>query len=155
MKLQAKKFVPLSIVFASGLILAACQAPGSETPAMEAAPAETAPSETTNEQSATETDNMVTELRTTGNYESPAGSEEVGFVLFVDENGVITDAEAEVMAENKTSVFRQQSFADAFPEIIIGKNINELENVDRIGGSSLTTKSFNESLADLKAQANS
>jgi hypothetical protein len=149
MKFNSKKIIPLSVVFISALLLAACQNPENiPTPETENAvtPADSASGNTTNSET------FATELRTTGTYESPAGSEEVGFVVFVDESGVITKAEAEVLAQNPTSKFRQTSFAGEFSDALVGKNINQLENVDRIGGSSLTTASFNKALPELKSQ---
>jgi hypothetical protein len=152
MKQHIKKFVPVSIVFASAIVLAACQGQSEETPAADSAPA--APADVTEtEQATTATNSMVTELRTVGAYESPAGAEEIGIVLFVDESGIITNAEAEVMAENTTSKFRQQSFADGLSEAVVGIDIAELENIDRVGGSSLTTNAFNQSIATLQEQA--
>lgn len=85
-------------------------------------------------------------------YVTPGGEEKVEFAVFVDEDGMITDAEAVVLAKNPTSVMRQKSFATEMPKALKGKKLSELENVDRIGGSSLTTGAFNKALADLQAQ---
>lgn len=85
-------------------------------------------------------------------YISPGGEEEVGFTVYVDEDGTITDAETLVLGKSPTTMMRQKSFAAEMPTVLKGKKLSELENVDRIGGSSLTTAAFNKALTDLKAQ---
>lgn len=86
------------------------------------------------------------------NYQSPAQLEQVSFNITVDENGVITDAKTDVLAVHPTSVMRQNAFAKDFPTALKGKKLAELTQVDRIGGSSLTTGAFNKALTELKAQ---
>jgi hypothetical protein len=76
----------------------------------------------------------------------------VGFTLVVDNNGVITDAQTEVMGVAPTSKMRQESFAKELPKVVVGKKLADLTKVDRVGGSSLTTGAFNAALAKLKAQ---
>lgn len=90
-----------------------------------------------------------TSVRTS--YKNPGGEDEVGFSLTVDGAGIITAAQVEVLAKNPTSIKRQEAFAAEFPKAIEGKKLSELGNIDRVGGSSLTTASFNASLAQLKA----
>lgn len=85
-------------------------------------------------------------------YSNPGGSDEVSFTVTVDGAGVITKAETGVLAKNPTSKMRQESFAAALPAAIVGKKLSELSNIDRVGGSSLTTNAFNASLAKLKSQ---
>lgn len=85
-------------------------------------------------------------------YNNPGGSDEVGFVLSVDDKGIITSVKTEVLAVNKISQMRQEAFASAMPQVLIGKDINTLGNLDRVGGSSLTTNAFNTSIEELKAQ---
>ncbi len=87
-----------------------------------------------------------------GNYQSPAQAEQVDFELVVDADGVITEATSSVKSDNPISQTRQTAFAEAFPDAVVGKKLSELENVDRIGGSSLTTGAFNAALAELKSQ---
>ncbi len=88
-------------------------------------------------------------------YQSPGGEEKVGFKLVVDAQGVITDAQTEVLGKNPTTVMRQTSFAKSFPEAVKGKKLSELTNIDRVGGSSLTTGAFNKALDKLKASIKS
>lgn len=84
-------------------------------------------------------------------YKNPGGEDEVAFSLSVNEAGVITTASVEVLAKNPTSKQRQSAFAAGLPQAIQGKKLSELTAIDKVGGSSLTTASFNASLAALKA----
>lgn len=47
----------------------------------------------------------------------------------------------------------QKDFAEAVPREVVGKPIDEI-HLDRLAGSSLTTKGFNDALEKIKAQAN-
>lgn len=84
-------------------------------------------------------------------YKNPGGEDKVGFSVSVDESGTITKASVDVLATNPTSKMRQQAFAAGLPKAIEGKKISDLTAIDKVGGSSLTTNSFNASLAQLKA----
>lgn len=116
-----------------------------------AAPAETTPSEANLPSASPE---AVTQklTRVETSYQSPGGEEKVAFSLIVDREGIITDATTEVLGKNPTTIMRQESFAKDFPAALKGKKLSALTEVDRIGGSSLTTGAFNAALDDLKAQ---
>lgn len=90
-------------------------------------------------------------LSINGSYKSPAGAEQIGFIVVIDKDGVVTGAEAIPMAENEKSVMFQGNFAKAFPGVVTGKKLSDLEKIDRTGGASLTTGAFNIALASLKA----
>lgn len=85
-------------------------------------------------------------------YMSPAGKENVKFVIVVDEKGIITKAETEVLARADRSIELQTQFKNELPGVVVGKSLDSLTGIDRVGKASLTTKSFNESLAALKQQ---
>ena len=87
-------------------------------------------------------------------YKNPGGEDEVGYELTVDENGIITGAKVDVLAKNPISQKRQEAFAEGLPMVVQGKKLSELTAIDKVGGSSLTTASFNASLAQLKASLN-
>lgn len=159
--MTAKTTALIAFVLVSSLLVAAC-VPGqdtgvsntsdsttqmSTTPSASPESIETAALE--NESQATADGETVTTQTT---YMSPGGEEAVRFTLVVDEDGVIEEATTDVLAKSPTSILRQTSFAEAFPTVLVGKKLSELTNVDRIGGSSLTTAAFNKSLADLQAQ---
>lgn len=100
------------------------------------------------------TDMLVAEkkLSTKASYQSPAGEEEIGITVMVNSEGVIVDANAEVLATHAISKTRQLAFAEGFPEALKGKKLSELTSIDKVGGSSLTTGAFNVSLTELKGQ---
>lgn len=87
----------------------------------------------------------------TGNYVSPGGEETIG-VKLVLKDGVITEAEVTPQATRPKSVLMQKLFTDGFKEMVIGKNINEVK-LDRVSGSSLTPKGFNDAVEKIKAES--
>ncbi len=139
----------LSTTIMASVLLAACtpSSPASET-------SQTQPSEPTTAPTTENTGEMTKgkQVSVDAPYESPAGEESIGITLSVDENGVITDAKAEVKATEEKSIVRQQAFADGLPTAVKGKKLSELTKIDKVGGSSLTTQAFNEALVKLKAQ---
>jgi predicted NUDIX family NTP pyrophosphohydrolase len=91
-------------------------------------------------------------LSTVATYTDPSGEVKVGFTVVIDQNGTIVDATTEVLGTNDITKIRQNAFAEEFPTAVKGKKLSELTAIDRVGGSSLTTKAFNDSLTVLKAQ---
>lgn len=92
-----------------------------------------------------------TRVSTRTSYENPAGFDDIGFSVVVDDKDVITDASVDVLATHEISLARQQSFAEILPRVLKGKRLHELEALDLVGEASLTTKAFNESLKKLQA----
>lgn len=101
---------------------------------------------------AVEPSKAVKSVTTKRTYKNPAGEDEVGFTLSVDALGVIVDAKTDILAVHDISKKRQIAFADGLPAVVKGKKLNELSSIDKVGGSSLTTQSFNDALATLKSQ---
>ncbi|MBW7955329.1 hypothetical protein H3C66_01205 [Patescibacteria group bacterium] len=132
--------------------LAACQpaTPAEPTPAPAMESTAPATSDTTESTHTLAPGEQMVSVETS--YMSPGGEEQVGFTLFVDEEGVITAAETNVLGKSPTTVMRQKSFAAELPTVVTGKKLSELSDVDRVGGSSLTTGAFNKALTELKAQ---
>lgn len=85
-------------------------------------------------------------------YQNPAGIDRVGFSLVVDKDDVIIDTAVDILASHETSVERQSAFSKELPEALKGKKLTDLEFIDTVGGSALTTNAFNDSLEDLKSQ---
>lgn len=52
----------------------------------------------------------------------------------------------------KRSLGLQKKFAEAVPDVVVGRPIDEI-HLDKLAGSSLTTKGFNDALEKIKAQA--
>lgn len=97
-------------------------------------------------------DSAVKTVRAVASYQSPAGDEEVGFVLGLDAEGVIVNATVEEMAENEMSKKKQAAFGAALPGAVVGKKLSELSDIDTVSGSALTTGAFNGSIESLKSQ---
>jgi len=94
---------------------------------------------------------IVRELSSTVSYDVPGGSHTVRFTVGVDEDGVI----GRVSGTDTTDPEHQANvdkFATALTTMIKGKKLSELDAVDMVGSSSLTTAAFNEALADIRAQ---
>lgn len=87
----------------------------------------------------------------TGNYQSPAGQEEVGVTLTLEAD-VVTAVEVEPMPDNPTTTEYQGRFAGGISEAVVGKKLDEL-SVDKVAGSSLTSGGFNDALGKIKSEA--
>ncbi len=86
-----------------------------------------------------------------GEYRSPAGAESITVSLTLV-NDVITDATVTPHATNKRSIQMQDAFISGFKQLVVGKNIDEV-TLDKVSGSSLTPKGFNDAIAKIKVQA--
>jgi uncharacterized protein with FMN-binding domain len=64
----------------------------------------------------------------------------------------ITDVQVTATATNPTSRDLQERFADAVPEVVVGRPIDEVR-VSRLAGSSDTPDGFNEAIEKIKDQA--
>lgn len=162
MSFSASLVATLTLVLISTVLLSACApqtgtpAEGQpETPAIEES-VETNTSSTpeqnsnTNDATVTEgTEEGTQEISLEPSYISPGGEEKIAILLTVA-NGIVTEAEATSLAKNPTSKQMQAGFVQAFSGAVVGKSINELQNVDRIGGASLTTGAFRKALSELE-----
>lgn len=52
----------------------------------------------------------------------------------------------------RMSLNLQKRFAEAVPDVVVGKAIDEV-HLDKLAGSSLTTKGFNDALEKIKSEA--
>lgn len=118
-----------------------------------ATPSEVVPSVTSTAQPTTVTAAPKTvSVKTT--YEEPSGVASVGFSLTVDANGVVTSALTDQLGsadKNKDTARYQKLFADGLSQAVVGKKLATLTAIDVVGGASLTTDAFNQSLDKLKA----
>jgi hypothetical protein len=87
-----------------------------------------------------------------GSYQSPAGAEELGVTLSIDQNGIIQEAKTEILATNPASKKWQGTFTEGFTAEVVGKSIDGL-SLNIVNGSSLTPAGFNDALTKIKAQA--
>lgn len=88
-----------------------------------------------------------------GSYTSPGGEEQIGVKLTL-ENGIITEAEVISKAILPKSEFMQTMFVENYKQMVVGKNIKDL-NLGKVAGSSLTPKGFNDAVEKIKAEAKS
>lgn len=86
-----------------------------------------------------------------GNYSTPGGVEDIGVNLTLA-NGIITNADVELLATDATSIRWQERFIDGYEEEVIGQNIDDVE-LDIVSGSSLTGRGFNDALEQIKLEA--
>jgi uncharacterized protein with FMN-binding domain len=87
----------------------------------------------------------------TGNYQSPAGQEEI-VVTITLKDGTIADSEFESKAVNTTSKKMQGLFATGYKTMVVGKALDEV-TLDVVNGSSLTPKGFEDALQKIKTEA--
>lgn len=157
---MSKKTISLlSVVIVSSLLLAACQSKPAESMTPDSSTAEpTAMMEKeSSTPAATEGSDASmtkkgTEISDVETYTSPAGEEQVEFKLTVDSTGMIVGADTVVMGKAPISKVRQEAFKKDFPSVVVGKKLAELEKIDRVGGSSLTTGAFNAAISKLQEQ---
>ena len=87
-------------------------------------------------------------------YEIPYKQIEPMEVSLVFKDGVITEAEVLLEAENPTSEEYQNWFLDYYKDEVVGQLI-DVVSMSRVGGASLTNKAFDVALASAKAEASS
>jgi hypothetical protein len=81
-------------------------------------------------------------------YETPAGLEG-NTVSLMFEDGLATSFEMEIETDNRVSVRYQESFITEMKQLVVGKNIEELSEIDIVAGATLTTEAFKNALSDL------
>ncbi|MFD6277211.1 hypothetical protein ACFWFI_16785 [Streptomyces sp. NPDC060209] len=84
-----------------------------------------------------------------GEYGTRGSSIGVSLTLEDDE---VTAVEVTPHATNETSLALQKRFADAVPELVTGRDIDDVE-LDRVAGNSHTPEGFNDALEKTKAAA--
>jgi len=156
--MQNKSFSPtfvatLTLVLISSILLSACQpeepaAPASDSSGvMETAPATNSdPAVSQMGDDTTTADPSVLTLEPT--YISPGGEERIRIMLTLT-NGVVAEAEATSLAKHPTSQQMQAGFVEEFSGAVVGLTLEELASIDRIGGASLTTGAFRQSITEL------
>lgn len=89
---------------------------------------------------------------TKGSYRSPAQTEDVEFT-FTIKSGAVEGVELSKGSSIPMSKKYQGLFVEGIKKEIIGKKLSEIGTFDRINGSSLTPKGFNQALTSLKQKA--
>jgi len=88
-----------------------------------------------------------------GNYISPGGDEQI-LVKLTLKDEVIKDSQVESKVVRPNSKKFQKIFIENYKQFVIGKKIDEIK-LDKVSGSSLTPKGFNDALEKIKTEAKS
>lgn len=91
------------------------------------------------------------EYSAVGSYNSPGGVETVGVKLTL-KNDVVTAVTVEPKSTRPISLKMQQTVAANVGAIVVGKKLAEVK-LDKVSGSSLTPKGFNDAIAKIKVSA--
>ena len=86
-----------------------------------------------------------------GGYNSPGGAETITISLTLKDNA-ITGTSAKPGATNTEAEEHQADFIAAYEDLVVGKDINQVE-LSRVAGSSLTTIGFNNAIEQIKNKA--
>lgn len=130
--------------------LASCAAQTEADPTEEATSEATAPVEETPEEAADTTyaDGTYTD---TGSYQAPSGTETIEVTITL-KNDTIESVEVVGEATDPQAKLHQGEFINGISGIVVGKNIDEIQ-VDKVGGSSLTSGGFNSAIDAIKSDA--
>lgn len=88
-----------------------------------------------------------------GSYQSPGGPESITVTVTL-QGGKIVDSEVISNGVLPNTKLFQGKFISGYKEFVTGKNIGEVK-LDKVSGSSLTPKGFNDALDKIKADARS
>jgi uncharacterized protein with FMN-binding domain len=94
------------------------------------------------------TDGTYTE---SGQYQAPSGTEEVEVTITL-EGDIITAVQVVGGATDPQARQHQGEFIDGISAVVVGKDIDDIQ-VDKVGGSSLTSGGFNRAIDAIKADA--
>ena len=92
------------------------------------------------------------EVSALATYKTPKGEDTVRFTLTLDAQGVVVGVKTTNALKNDEVTENLAKFSQGLLLVIKGKKLSELQAVDRVGTSSLTTDAFNGVLDELKAQ---
>lgn len=93
-------------------------------------------------------------LSATVDFDYPGGTHRVVFNIAVDDAGTITKVTAVDLDDpdnqDISNPYPVNVFAEKLTTVVAGKKLSELEAVDKVGISSLTTEAFNEGLEKIQ-----
>jgi len=89
------------------------------------------------------------EYSATGWYGSLPSHHDVTLTI---EDNVVAAVDISTPAEDETSLGYQRRFADALPQAVVGRSIDELD-IDRLAGSSGCSEGFMDALAQIRELA--
>ncbi|MEO9327134.1 calcium-binding protein [Gordonia sp. B21] len=86
-----------------------------------------------------------------GGYISPGGPQKVGVTVTLS-NNIIKAVSVDTSLTKGPSLEYQGKFAGGIADVVVGKNIDEID-VHKVSGSSLTSGGFNEAIEKIKKEA--
>lgn len=86
-----------------------------------------------------------------GSYQAPSGTETVEVTVTLADD-IITDVQVVGEATDPQAKLHQGEFISGIAGIVVGKDIDDIQ-VDKVGGSSLTSGGFNAAIDAIKADA--
>jgi len=86
-----------------------------------------------------------------GNYRAPSGTETINVTLVI-KNDIIVDSTVTGTSESGRSQGYMATFISHYKSYVTGKNIDSIK-LDKVSGSSLTPKGFNDALSKIKVEA--
>ncbi|MFH8655182.1 hypothetical protein [Streptomyces afghaniensis] len=160
-----KKFTTVLVGLSATAAIAGCSAPGTDEPntteesassprpsgrtstdPIESAPAgDSTPSSSANRSGPYADGEYIVD----GEYGERGSSIGVRLTL---EDGRITAVDVTPHATDETSRGLQQRFADAVPQLVVGRDIDDVR-LDRVAGNSNTPNGFNDALEEIKDEA--
>lgn len=108
----------------------------------------TTPAKTTGQATATYKDGTYS---ATGSYMSPGGLDHVDVTLTL-KSDIVTDVSVTPKPGDATSAHYQGIFVANYKQYVVGKDISTVK-LDKVSGSSLTGKGFNDAVTQIEAQA--
>ena len=133
---------------------AAEEAPAAQEPsaASPAAPQSAAPQSAAPQDEAPAGSYADGEYSAQGSYTPPSNQTEDVDVTLTLEDSVVTALEVTTSGNHPTSKMHQRDFTSKVQEQVVGRNLDELD-VDKVGGSSLTSSGFNKALDAIRSEA--
>lgn len=95
---------------------------------------------------------VIKDVSAVATYAIPNGEDKVKFTLTLDKDGIIMGVKSTDVIKPDEVNSNLEKFNNGLEVVIKGKKLSELNNVDKVGTSSLTTDAFNKVLGELKAQ---
>lgn len=95
---------------------------------------------------------MLREITVENFYDAPGITRHVTYTVFIDTDGVIQDVTSKDLNQASHQT-KMDEFVGKLVPMIQGQKLEDLKEVDMVGTSSLTTKSFNAALPEIRLQA--
>ena len=95
---------------------------------------------------------MYREITVENFYDAPGITRHVTYTVFIDDEGVIQDVTSKDLNQASHQT-KMDEFVEKLIPMIQGQKLEDVVEVDMVGTSSLTTKSFNAALPEIRLTA--